>query len=144
MILCHHCATENDDTTKHCSACLVPLRSRVSASPAASDSDAHDPYARVERNPKPTRQGDYQEGATNPHGLPALICGILGILCCGFLAIPAIIIGHLGLKFAREQENDDGKSLSLSGLILGYIGLAIMVGTFIFVMAGIGQGILNH
>jgi hypothetical protein len=133
MITCHRCGIENDESQKNCVSCLVPLRQRVSvsSSPAAPVSD--DPYARGSSNPAPAQTRSYRDsGPPNPHGLPSLICGILGILCCGLLSIPAVILGHKGLKFAREQETEEGRSLAYAGLILGYIGLSIMVGTLLF------------
>ncbi|MEN9359244.1 MAG: hypothetical protein RL095_779 [Verrucomicrobiota bacterium] len=55
-------------------------------------------------------------------------------MCCCFLTVPAIVLGHLGSKFAREQEGNPGKGMSTAGLILGYIGLAFILIRLVIVL----------
>jgi len=56
------------------------------------------------------------------------VLGILGLLCCGLLGIPAIIVGK------QEMNNIDqglapveGRGLAQAGFILGIVSLAIWV-----------------
>lgn len=53
----------------------------------------------------------------------ALVCGILGMMCWGILAIPAIILGHTArAKIVKNGYLGDG--MALTGLIFGYLGAA--------------------
>lgn len=65
------------------------------------------------------------------HGLAtaSLVCGILGLTCCGFFAaVPAVICGHLAFTKIRESAGAyGGDGLAKAGLIMGYIGIAIGV-----------------
>ena len=47
-------------------------------------------------------------------------------LCCCFPAIPAIICGFVSLSQIR-QRHDRGRALAVSGIILGFCGLALGV-----------------
>lgn len=78
--------------------------------------------------------------------IAALVCAILAIVggflcqCCCFLAIPAVIFGHLGLNAAKMQNSDMGKGLSLAGLIIGYLILAVTVILIIVVLIAMAIG----
>jgi hypothetical protein len=54
-------------------------------------------------------------------GTWALVCGILGVICCGILAIVAIVLGRQAQ--AEGQQGGTAKA----GEILGYIGVALWV-----------------
>ena len=54
-------------------------------------------------------------------GTWALVCGILGILCCGLLAIAAIILGR------QAQAEGQRGGTAKAGEILGWIGVALWV-----------------
>ena len=51
----------------------------------------------------------------------ALVCGILGLLCCGLLGIPAIILGR------QAQAEGQPGGMAKAGEILGYVDIALMV-----------------
>ncbi|MBG6215672.1 hypothetical protein IWX75_000109 [Arthrobacter sp. CAN_A6] len=75
--------------------------------------------------PPGVRPGGY--GMSEPKGLSitALVCGVVAIFTGGFLVIPqilAVVFGHLALK--REPS---GKALALTGLIIGYVMVALTV-----------------
>jgi hypothetical protein len=67
-------------------------------------------------------------GGPSSRATTALVLGILGLLCCGLLGIPAIIVGK------QEMNNIDqglapveGRGLAQAGFILGIVSLAIWV-----------------
>jgi hypothetical protein len=67
-------------------------------------------------------------GGPSSRATTALVLGILGLLCCGLLGIPAMIIGK------QEMNNIDqglapveGRGLAQAGFILGIVSLAIWV-----------------
>ena len=77
--------------------------------------------------PPPPPQSPYGSGYPQPPARSsnkpvwALVCGILGILCCGLLGIPAIILGR-----QAAAEGQPG-GMAKAGEILGYVDIALMV-----------------
>ncbi|NOX99206.1 MAG: DUF4190 domain-containing protein [Verrucomicrobia bacterium] len=70
----------------------------------------------------------------HPLAIASLICGLSSLLplgCLGLLgiiflpvAIAAVICGHMALKKIRHAENNlDGKSIAIAGLVTGYLSL---------------------
>ena len=47
-------------------------------------------------------------------------------LCCGFFGIPAVICGFISLSQIRKRR-ERGRALAVSGIILGFAGLALGV-----------------
>ena len=74
----------------------------------------------------------------SPQGMSiaALVLGALGILVgwsmLGAPSIAAIVLGHLALR--REPA---GRTLAITGLVLGYVGVAIGLLVAIFVIAAV-------
>ena len=64
-------------------------------------------------------------------GTWALVCGILGLVCCGLLGIPAIILGR-----QAQAEGQRGGTAKV-GEVLGYVALALMVLGVILFAAGV-------
>jgi hypothetical protein len=63
---------------------------------------------------------------TNPLAVGSLACGI-GQLFFGPLAtIPAIVLGHLARREIR-RTGEDGMGLATAGLVLGWMGAALVV-----------------
>lgn len=77
-------------------------------------------------------------GPAAPQGMSiaALVLGVLGILLgwsmLGAPSIAAIVLGHLALR--REPA---GRSLATTGLVLGYVGVAIGLLVGIFLIAAV-------
>jgi hypothetical protein len=61
----------------------------------------------------------------------ALVCGILGLLCCGLLGIPAIILGR-----QAAAEGQPG-GMAKAGEVLGYVAIGLMVLGLILFAAGV-------
>lgn len=61
----------------------------------------------------------------------ALVCGILGILCCGLLGIPAIILGR-----QAASEGQPG-GMAKAGEILGYVAIGLMILGIILFAGGV-------
>ena len=75
--------------------------------------------------------GQYQEQPkADPKAIWSMILGIVSFVlcCCGILAIPAIILGHMSMKSIDQSGGWlTGKGMAITGLILGYVVLVIWV-----------------
>ena len=63
---------------------------------------------------------------TNGLAIAALVCGIAQF-AVGVTFIPAIICGHMARRQIR-QTGEGGDGMALAGLILGYVGGALLIG----------------
>ncbi|MUL78007.1 DUF4190 domain-containing protein [Mycolicibacterium sp. CBMA 226] len=61
---------------------------------------------------------------TNGLAIASLVCSLLGLATCAATSILGVIFGHLA-KSQIKQSGEDGESMALAGLIIGYVGLAI-------------------
>lgn len=64
---------------------------------------------------------------TSNLALWSLICGVCSLLCGLLTAIPAIILGHMGLSEIKKNPALKGHGMALSGLIIGYIVVVLFV-----------------
>jgi hypothetical protein len=77
---------------------------------------------------------------TNALAIVSLVLGILGlVLFFGVASIPAVITGHIARKQIRQRD-EDGAGIALAGLILGWIGVALVVLFIGFFVVLIGVG----
>jgi hypothetical protein len=60
---------------------------------------------------------------TNGLAIGSMVCGLAEIFTFGFAAIPAVILGHLARNQIKET-GERGDGMALTGLILGYLGIA--------------------
>ena len=69
-------------------------------------------------------------GATRTNGLAiaALVAGCAQFVFCGIGTILAIVFGHIARgQIKRSNGTETGSGLATAGLVLGYIGLALIV-----------------
>jgi hypothetical protein len=76
-----------------------------------------------------------QTPKTSGLAIASLVCGILFL--CGLTAIAAVICGHLAKSRIARNPNLKGNGLALAGLILGYIGVALMVAGIVLRFLGL-------
>jgi hypothetical protein len=82
--------------------------------------------------PPQSPYGGYPEPARSSNKpVWALVCGILGILCCGLLGIPAIILGR-----QAAAEGQPG-GMAKAGEILGYVAIGLMILGIILFAGGV-------
>jgi hypothetical protein len=90
--------------------------------------------------------GDYgaaPQRQQNIFGLLALILGIVAIvLCClyggAWAGIPAIVLGVIGMSKAGKGQASN-RGMSLTGVVLGVIGLLLTIGLLAFAGSDVGQ-----
>jgi len=120
---------------------LRDLAAKKSASP---DRDSIDeaPQVKVSRSLPPAEQG-YAETPSPTLSIISMVLGILNAItfCLPsmLLAPAAIICGHIALikgKFSPIQPAP-GRSMAITGLILGYVGMFVMLVTLALVVSGL-------
>lgn len=110
--------------------------------PPPDSSDHPDPPAPLPISPPPAQQSivvmHSSAPATSTMATLSLIFGILAwVACCTFgaFALVAIICGHKGLNETANNERA-GHGMALTGLVLGYLGIAPAVGFVIMAFTG--------
>jgi putative exporter of polyketide antibiotics len=94
--------------------------------------------------PPPDPSGGYGYGyaqpKTNQKAIWALVLGILGLVCCGFIAgIPAVILGNSAKKeIAASGGAETGAGMAQAGFVLGIIAIALgVLGLILFAVGGL-------
>lgn len=83
--------------------------------------------------------GGYAQPQQNQKAMWSMILGILGLICCGFLAgIPAVILGNAARKeILAAGGAQTGEGMAKAGVILGWIAIALgVLGLIIAVTTG--------
>jgi hypothetical protein len=62
---------------------------------------------------------------TNGFAIASLILSIVSVATCGIGSILAVVFGHIALGQIR-QRGQEGTGMARAGLILGYIGIALI------------------
>lgn len=88
----------------------------------------------------------YAVRPTSGLAVASLILGIAGIVLSFAVftllaSVAAVVTGHMALKRIRENSGFGGRGLAIAGLVLGYIGAAILaitllIGVFSLVLLG--------
>jgi hypothetical protein len=68
---------------------------------------------------------------TNALAIASLVCSI--VWACGAASLAAVITGHLARGQVR-RTGEQGGGMALAGLIIGYLGLAVVVGYLVFLV----------
>jgi hypothetical protein len=80
---------------------------------------------------------------TSGLGVAGLVLGLLGF-CAGITSLPAVICSHLSLRAIRRSGGElSGRGMAITGLVLGYLGLAGLALFAVFVGAGAKQAAKN-
>jgi hypothetical protein len=113
----------------------LQARSLAADAPAKPDfSDSFNPYA----------PPGYAPAAYGPvtwlephHGAVVLTLGILGLLFCGVLSWVAVILGIIDLqKMAKGTMDPGGRGLTIAGLVLGGLSVALQAFFLLAVVVG--------
>jgi hypothetical protein len=87
-------------------------------------------------NGYPPGDGFPEAPGTNGLAIAALVLGILWIYWLG--SILAIIFGHIALS-QTKKTGQSGRGMAIAGLVLGYVGLAVVV--LIFLVFAVGSSL---
>lgn len=92
-----------------------------------------DAYQQNPYQAPPVPNGGYGAPAQrNSLALVALILGIAGFFT-GIASIGAIVVGHISLSQIKKT-GEEGRSMALWGLILGYVAVALFIIAIVFVI----------
>ena len=98
----------------------------------------------------PPPPGSFEGGAygavpqgNNKKAIWALVLGILGVICCQLLAIPALILGR-SAQAEIAAGNGTGAGLAKAGFILGIIGIVLLVLSVLLVATGNYPGLNSN
>lgn len=88
----------------------------------------------------------YPVAPTNPKATWAMILGILGLVCCGIAAIPALVLGIVAKNEIQASNGmQSGAGQAQAGFILGIIGCALwVVGVIAYVGLASAGGMFNN
>ncbi|HEY6792741.1 MAG TPA: DUF1707 and DUF4190 domain-containing protein [Trebonia sp.] len=76
--------------------------------------------------------------AVDSMAIAALACGIGGFFTMGLTAIPAIVLGHMARRQAR-QTGQRGDGIALGALTLGWIGLIAAIIAAVIIAASVSR-----
>lgn len=141
MKICPKCNQAASDSTMFCATCGNPLGSVApSAAPPAPPQSMLEPPSSPRYASSPSLSQRYAQPPTSQPletsglAIASLICG-----CLFFIfptAVLAIIFGHISRsQIAKSANRIGGAGIALAGMILGYIGIAIL--PFILIVAAI-------
>jgi hypothetical protein len=82
-------------------------------------------------------------GSTSGLAIASMVCGICCLFLCvyaGLCGLPAVICGHMALtRISQSPIPVGGRGMAITGLILGYLGILISVGTIVFAVIAISS-----
>jgi type IV pilus assembly protein PilA len=111
MKVCPACTTANEDRAAFCMQCgaSLPVAAYVPPQPVMQSPAMHHPAAQQ----------------TSGLAIASLICGFLFFIFPA--AVLAIVFGHISSSQIRKNAGRlKGAGLSLAGMILGYVGIAVI------------------
>ena len=83
---------------------------------------------------------------TNGLAVASLICGIVGLFASPFVAvffvpillpIAAVVLGHIARSQLKQNPQTSGSGMALTGVILGYIPIALGVLAIVLLIVGV-------
>jgi type IV pilus assembly protein PilA len=128
-MFCPRCGSSNPDEGKYCINCGDSLVVNGAARPLPGASNASGPSSRIAAG-----QPIAGNPPTSGKAVASLICGIFSFMLPASIA--AVILGHLSLSEIRKSGGRiGGAGIATAGLVLGYIGIAII--PFVLIVAAI-------
>jgi hypothetical protein len=89
-------------------------------------------------------EGDVTGGVIpykNPMALASYYCGVFGLISCclflGIFGIVPIILGFLGLRYAKQHPEASGQAHAIIGIVLGLFEMLTFIASVSFVIVSI-------
>ncbi len=111
---------------------LQPQQNFTGAAPAAPQVPGYTPAPGYAQTPGYAQAPS--AAPTNTMAIVSMISSIIGWFAFGSLCIVGVILGHISLK-QLKTSGEGGRGMALTGLIMGYIGIAgWVIGLIIFLI----------
>ena len=124
-MFCPKCGTQNTDESRFCSACGNPVQTAAPPLTTQAQPVPPAPIVPPAYAPPPTTSGK---------AVASLICGFLFFFFPA--AVAAVVLGHISLSDIRKSAGRImGRGIAIGGLVLGYLGIAMI--PFILIIAAI-------
>ena len=134
---CSMCAAENPDEAVFCSTCgsaFAPAGAEEGGAPPppppyATPHTQYPPGGHQPGAPSPPNQYRYVSQVTNGKATASLVLGIIGLVACPIIcSVLAIILGYSARnEIAASGGWQTGESSATAGIVLGWIGIALVV-----------------
>lgn len=145
MGTCGSCGADLADGSRYCSSCgsavrpatapIEPPAGAVPPPPPPPPPGYGYPQPAPAPTPTPTPGSSMR---TNGFAIAALVLGCVGAFTCGIGSILAVIFGFIG-RSQIAARGEQGKGMALAGIILGFVGIAIIV-IWVIVAAATSMG----
>lgn len=137
---CRNCGTDLGGAA-FCPKCGTPAEVAAPAPEMPAPAPAVAPVAPAPVAPAPVAPMQAAPvapaGKTDGFAIAGFVCGIIGALCCTYIAIPGLICSILSLvNIKKGKVNGKLKWMAITGIVLSAIGLALMVINIITMIAG--------
>lgn len=74
---------------------------------------------------------------TNTLAIISMIAAIVGLFTFAILSLAGVIMGHIALNQIKKRA-EGGRGMAITGLILGYVGIAFWILFLIIAVAALG------
>ncbi|MUM34009.1 DUF4190 domain-containing protein [Mycolicibacterium sp. CBMA 361] len=64
--------------------------------------------------------------STNGLAIASLVCSLLGLVTCAATSVLGVIFGHIA-NSQIKRTGEEGQGMAVAGLIVGYIGVALLL-----------------
>ena len=79
----------------------------------------------------------YRPQVSNGLAIASMVLGIVWVYWLG--SILAIVFGHVALHQIKRNPHQTGRGMAIAGLVLGYLGVAVLVLVIIAFVAAVGS-----
>jgi hypothetical protein len=90
---------------------------------------------------QPGYPGQYPVIQESQKAMNAMICGIIGLVCCAPVAVAALVIGNQAMDEIKASGGTlSGEGKAKAGIIMGWIGVALFIIGVLFYAISLSAG----
>lgn len=124
---CSFCGSSIERDSQFCQNCGASLSIVVETTPTHITQVIVTSDSEVYSQPAPVYVPQ-EQGTSDTLGIVSLVLGIAGFCILPLISIPAVITGHMARSRTKSQ-------MGLIGIILGYIGIAYLIGAILYIVS---------
>lgn len=140
MTNCKNCGNQLVGNENVCPQCGTPVE-RAAAQPVVDAGVQPQVDAGVQPQVAQPQVAQTATGLPKDNlGLAGFICGIVGFLCCTYVAIPGLICSIMSMNNVKAGKVDPkNKWMGIVGLVLSILGIVIMIFNIINMVNGTNE-----